>query len=148
MRQTVRRGGDAFALCTAVLGIAVLLHLTFAVLTSTHSAHQHGTGAQQPAVGITDPGAHTSMVVTAGHDPTPCHSPPSGHDHSRCGAVAGTPITDARPLLPTGLAIGHVVIGTHALASTPSPIRRRHGERPACSPAGAALLILNSVSRI
>lgn len=132
----------------AVLGIAVLLHLTLSMLTHAHAAHQHAPGAQQPAVGIGSGGAHAAIVVPTRHDPRPCPCPFTEHDHNGHGAAAGAPIIDARPLSPAGPATGQLMIVANATASAPSPAWRRHGEQPSCPPSGTALLILNSVSRV
>ncbi|MDP9868196.1 MULTISPECIES: hypothetical protein [Streptosporangium] len=144
-RPVVQHGGTVLALCLAVLGSVVVLHLALHVLAHGHAVHHSAPDAQQSATGIAIE-RPTVADAAAPHDHMPSPCAPTGHDHSLCGAAAGAPITDARPLLPSGPAIGHLVIQPESTASPPVPLWRR--EQPVRPPSGAALLILKSVSRI
>jgi hypothetical protein len=143
-RAVVQREGIAFALCLAVLGTVVVLHLALHMFTPAHAEHHHASGAQQPATEIAT--ERLTADAAAVHDHQPCPHAPSKHDHSRCGAAVGTPMSHARPLLPAGPAIGQMVIRLESATSPPALVR--HRLQQIGPPSGADLLVLNSVARI
>ena len=147
MRRLTQRGGVLSAVCLAVLGIVVLLHLGSCVLTAAHPAPLPEHGTEQPAAACgTDAELHAVVVTAAFRGGAPCPQLPAGDDHSLCGAAAGSPIVNVRVLLPSGHAIGDLIAGETAATASPAPARR--SSRPACLPPGAELLLLKSVSRI
>lgn len=146
MRRVAQHGGILSAVCLAVLGIVVLLHLGLH-LTHDHSAHRHEPGTEQSAAAC-DRSAelHAGIDAVAFPCGSPCPQLPAGDDHSLCGAAAGSPIINVRVLLPGGHAIGDST--TVATTTTASPTSARRSSQPAHLPPGAALLLLKSVSRI
>lgn len=147
MRQLVQRGGILSAVCLAVLGIVVLLHLGLCVAAPPHAAHHHEFGAEQPTAACGMSAAHHAPIgTTAFQGGMPCPQLPSGDDHTLCGATSGSPITDVRVLIPgERIACDSVTVEATAAASLASAQRSSQPVRPL---PGAALLLLKSVSRI
>jgi hypothetical protein len=146
MRRLAQRGGVLSAICLAVLGIVVLLHLGLCVLAAAPPAFQQERGTDQSAATFgTDAGLRAAVVTTASRADAPCPQLPAGDDHRLCGAAAGSPIVNARALLPSGHAIGD---STAAETATTASASARRSSRPVRLPPGADLLLLKSVSRI
>jgi hypothetical protein len=147
MRRLAQRGGVLFAICLAVLGIVVLLHLGLCVITAAAAAPQQERGPNRPAATCgTNAELHAVIATAASQSDTPCPRLPAGDDHRLCGAAAGSPIVNARVLLPSGHAIGDSTAAETAATASSAPARR--SSRPVCLPPGAELLLLKSVSRI
>jgi hypothetical protein len=143
MRRVARRGGIAFTLCVAVLGIVVLIHLAMYAAAHAHAAHHHVPGAQ---TAISAGGANTEPPAAVPSEHEPCPRLPVDHDHRLCGAAAGAQITDMRPLLQSDPAAADPM--STEVPATPSPPSTRRASRPACPPPGAVLLARKSVSRV
>lgn len=143
MRRVAQRGGIAFTLCLAVLGIVVLIHLALYAAAHAHAAHHHAPGAQ---TAISAGGSNTDPPAAVPSEHAPCPRLPVDHDHRLCGAAAGAQITDVRPLLQTGPTLADPMSTEVPAAPSPPPARR--SSRPACPPPGAVLLVLKSVSRV
>lgn len=68
VRRVAERGGVAFALCLAVLGVVVLIHLALYAAAHAHAAHHHAPGAQT-AISTGGPGAGPPSALPGEHAP-------------------------------------------------------------------------------
>ncbi|GLW06478.1 hypothetical protein Misp01_16080 [Microtetraspora sp. NBRC 13810] len=141
MRGT-RRGDVLLALCLAVLGIVVLLHVALSVVAPAHAAHAGHLPHAGQGIAVETAAGHGGLGAYGEHGP--CPQRPGHDDHTLCGAAAGVTLTGERTLLAAGPTCCEWT-GAQTGAVSPAPVRR--SSQPARLPRGTAVLLLKSVSR-